>query len=145
MHNFRYIWLVGLGITFLVIGVPIALFAAPGGPQDHDPWAYLPIYSQHTDHSQLITASELTSGPEVTQTCLTCHAEAGEQMLHSVHFRWRGEPVLLPGRDEPVSIGKANVLNNFCLGIQSNEVSCSRCHAGYGWEDRKSTRLNSSH
>lgn len=134
MHNFRYIWLVGLGITFLVIGVPIALFAAPGGPQEHDPWAYLPIYSQHTDHSMLITASELTSGPEVTRTCLTCHADAGEQMLHSVHFLWRGEPVLLPGRDEPVSLGKANVLNNFCLGIQSNEVSCTRCHAGYGWD-----------
>ena len=42
---------------------------------------------------------------------------------------------MLPGRDELVTVGKKNQLNNFCIGIQSNWTGCTRCHAGYGWED----------
>ena len=41
----------------------------------------------------------------------------------------------LPGRAEPVTIGKKNQINNFCIGIQSNWPSCTSCHAGYGWTD----------
>jgi octaheme c-type cytochrome (tetrathionate reductase family) len=134
MRGFRYIWLAGLGATLIVIAVPILLFASPSTAITINPWDSLPVYPQHTDHSALITVSELTTGPDVTRTCLSCHEDAGEQMLHSVHFQWKGEPVILPGRDEPVAIGKLNVLNNFCLGIRSNEVSCTRCHAGYGWD-----------
>ncbi|HRL13346.1 MAG TPA: hypothetical protein PKX07_15795, partial [Aggregatilineales bacterium] len=135
MRGFRYIWLAGLGATLIVIAVPILMFASPSTAITINPWDSLPVYPQHTDHSALITVSELTTGPDVTRTCLSCHEDAGEQMLHSVHFQWKGEPVTLPGRDELVAIGKLNVLNNFCLGIRSNEVSCTRCHAGYGWDN----------
>lgn len=134
MRSFRYIWLVGLAVTVLVIAVPIVLATRPVSQPIKDPWSALPTYPQHTDHSALIPDVPLTTGPDVTRVCLSCHAEAGEQVLQSVHFRWRGEPVLLPGRTEPVSIGKANVLNNFCLGIRSNETRCTACHAGYGWD-----------
>jgi octaheme c-type cytochrome (tetrathionate reductase family) len=42
--------------------------------------------------------------------------------------------VQVDGRPEPVEIGKSNVLNNFCIGIQSNWEGCTSCHAGYGWD-----------
>ena len=35
------------------------------------------------------------------------------------------------------TIGKKNILNNFCIGISSNEESCNKCHAGYNWTDAK--------
>jgi octaheme c-type cytochrome (tetrathionate reductase family) len=75
------------------------------------------------------------NGSEVTAACLACHEEAGQEMLTSVHFTWESEPILLPGRDEPVTIGKKNQINNFCIGIQGNWTGCTRCHAGYGWSD----------
>jgi octaheme c-type cytochrome (tetrathionate reductase family) len=42
---------------------------------------------------------------------------------------------MVAGRDEPISTGKKNTINNFCIGIQSNWPGCTSCHAGYGWED----------
>ena len=32
-------------------------------------------------------------------------------------------------------IGKRNLLNNFCISIESNWPRCTSCHAGYGWKD----------
>jgi octaheme c-type cytochrome (tetrathionate reductase family) len=134
MRDFKYIWLAGLGTTLLTIAIPIWLFALPLTPPRDDPWAGVPQRAAHTDHSTLITAP-LTTGPEVTRLCLTCHADAAAQVQHTSHWLWQSEPVLLEGRDEPVAIGKANLLNNFCIGVQSNWASCTRCHTGYGWGD----------
>ena len=55
--------------------------------------------------------------------------------MHTTHWTWASQPVEVAWRDEPVSTGKANVLNNFCIGIQSNWTGCTKCHAGYGWSD----------
>lgn len=75
------------------------------------------------------------TGSDVTRACLECHEDAGEEMLHSEHWLWENPPVEVEGHDEPVALGKKNSLNNFCLGIQGNEATCTSCHAGYGWED----------
>jgi octaheme c-type cytochrome (tetrathionate reductase family) len=32
-------------------------------------------------------------------------------------------------------MGKKNVINNFCISVQSNWTGCTSCHVGYGWED----------
>jgi octaheme c-type cytochrome (tetrathionate reductase family) len=32
-------------------------------------------------------------------------------------------------------MGKKNVINNFCISVQSNWSGCTSCHVGYGWED----------
>jgi octaheme c-type cytochrome (tetrathionate reductase family) len=34
-----------------------------------------------------------------------------------------------------VQIGKRNLINNFCISVTGNNVSCMKCHAGYGWAD----------
>ncbi len=71
----------------------------------------------------------------MTKACLDCHEDAAHQVTQTVHWTWESPPVLLEGRDEPVTIGKKNSINNFCIGIQGNWTGCTRCHAGYGWED----------
>lgn len=37
----------------------------------------------------------------------------------------------------PTRIGKKNLVNNFCIATPGNEVSCMKCHAGYGWSDQQ--------
>lgn len=89
------------------------------------------------DHSRF---SELkgpfASGPAVTRACLRCHEEAGRQIQGTVHWLWLDEPERMEGRAAPVRLGKADVLNNFCIGVRSNEGHCAECHIGFGWEGK---------
>lgn len=130
----KYIWVVGLIVTLLVVAVPVALVLGEDDELPTDPWAGVPEHVPPVDHSSLLSGP-FTTGEEVTRACLECHEEAGQEMLESVHFTWESEPVMLPGRNEAVTIGKKNQINNFCIGIQGNWASCTSCHAGYGWED----------
>ena len=83
------------------------------------------------DHSKFpILQRDFTSGPEVTAACLTCHTEADDQMMHSIHFKWTF--------DNPRTgqhLGKSVVVNSFCGNVAGNEPRCTSCHAGYGWDD----------
>lgn len=83
------------------------------------------------DHSKFpILQRDFTSGPEVTTACLSCHTEADDQMMHSIHFKWKF--------DNPRTgqqLGKSVVVNSFCGNVAGNEPRCTSCHAGYGWED----------
>jgi len=99
----------------------------------------LPPKKSHTDHSGMMKGP-FADGPSVTRACLTCHPAAGQQMLHSEHFTWLGESAMVPGKggpghESPQRIGKRNLINNFCLTIESNWPRCTNCHAGYGWKD----------
>ena len=134
LRNFRFIWAVGMIVTGLIMVTPIVLFAFNDGHDAGDPWEFVAEGSEAIDHSALLQGP-FETGSDVTRACLGCHEDAASDVMQTSHWLWRGEPVLLEGRDEPVSIGKANLLNNFCIGIQSNWQGCSRCHAGYGWED----------
>lgn len=89
-----------------------------------------------TDHSHMIHGP-FEDGPSVTKTCLGCHPEAGEEMMSSVHWEWLGKPVDIPGKEEPVRIGKKNLINNFCISTTNNESKCTACHAGYGWTEEE--------
>ncbi len=134
MKNFKYTWLLGLIVTLLLIIVPIFLFASREAEAVDEPWSAVPLRPPHTDHSELMKGPYET-GQDVTEACLECHEDAGNEMIQTVHWKWEGDPVLLPGRDEPVTIGKKNQINNFCIGIQGNWTGCTRCHTGYGWDD----------
>ncbi len=134
MNMQRLIPLLGLiGTTAIIAGTILLATASAGLPSD-DPWAYVPQRATHTDHSDLLQGP-FTTGQEVTAACMTCHEDAAHQVMQTTHWTWQSEPVEVAWRDEPVSIGKANTLNNFCIGIQSNWPGCTRCHAGYGWTD----------
>jgi octaheme c-type cytochrome (tetrathionate reductase family) len=134
MKNFKYAWLFGLAATILIISAPILAFVTPDEDPPDDPWAGVPVRAPHVDHTQLMPGPYET-GPDVTRACLECHEDAAHDVAQTTHWTWESEPVMLPGRDEPVTIGKKNSINNFCIGIQGNWTGCTRCHAGYGWED----------
>lgn len=134
MNKQRYIWIFGLLGTIAIIGGTLLLLAVPNATNSDDPWINVPIKTAHTDHSDLINVS-LESGPDATKLCLTCHEDASHEVMQTNHWTWQAPPVEVSWRDEPVSVGKANTINNFCIGVQSNIEGCSRCHSGYGWVD----------
>jgi octaheme c-type cytochrome (tetrathionate reductase family) len=129
----RYQWLLGLGATVILVAVPLAIFLPRGEAETDDPSRQVPVRRPHTDHTPLLTGP-YASGSEVTLACLECHPEAAKEMMQTVHWTWESKPYQLPDRDQPVTIGKKNQLNNFCIGIQSNWEGCTSCHAGYGWD-----------
>jgi octaheme c-type cytochrome (tetrathionate reductase family) len=88
----------------------------------------------HLDHGPLFDRS-FADARAVTRRCLDCHGDAAGQVMRTSHWTWLGREVGVPGHDGTMRIGKRNLLNNFCLGIQGNWPSCTRCHAGYGWRD----------
>ncbi|MGB5641577.1 MAG: tetrathionate reductase family octaheme c-type cytochrome [Gammaproteobacteria bacterium] len=88
----------------------------------------------HTDHSDFFH-EPFADGPAVTRACLECHQDSAQQVMQTAHWNWQGEEVMIPGHDQPLRIGKRNVINNFCIGVQSNWPACTTCHIGYGWDD----------
>jgi octaheme c-type cytochrome (tetrathionate reductase family) len=138
MESSRYGWIAGLVLIIALIAVPVWYNTRPAeaveGQVIDTPWDFVPRRAAPVDHSSLFE-QPLATGQDVTRACLACHEDAAEQVIHTVHWRWQADPVMMKGRDEPVSVGKKNAINNFCIGIQGNWASCTSCHAGYGWED----------
>jgi octaheme c-type cytochrome (tetrathionate reductase family) len=86
------------------------------------------------DHARLPALQrEFASGPEVTDACLSCHTERGGEVMASSHWNWTRREYI-PGRGIH-TVGKRNILNNFCIGVSSNLEGCDSCHAGYGLVD----------
>ncbi len=73
---------------------------------------------------------EFSTPQEVTETCISCHTERHKEVMNSAHWNWE-RIGYIEGRGIAAA-GKKNVLNNFCLGAQSNELSCAKCHIGFG-------------
>ncbi len=89
---------------------------APEAPQDHSKFKQL--------------QGPFTSGPQVTQACLSCHTDAAKQVMATSHWTWK---VWDPKTHQ--MLGKNHVYNNFCVSPISNEQFCTVCHAGYGSTD----------
>jgi octaheme c-type cytochrome (tetrathionate reductase family) len=135
MKDFKYIWILGLAVTALIVVVPILLFVTNETQAIDSPWDNVPNrIVPPTNHSDLMTGPYET-GSDVTVACLNCHEDAAFDIMQTTHWTWESKPVEVEGRDQPISVGKANSINNFCIGIQSNWTGCTRCHAGYGWDD----------
>lgn len=129
-------WLPGLVAILFLIGVPVWYFTSSPDTNLDTPWEKMPRRAEHVDHGHLFDAlGELKTGPEVTAACLSCHEDAGEQMLKTAHWKWESEPTEIEGREGLFTTGKKKSINNFCIGIRGNWASCTSCHAGYGWDD----------
>lgn len=129
-----YVWLTGLLVTAAVIALPIFYFAPQPVVAKDNPRTSLPQHTTHVSHVDLMPGPYAT-GQEVTQACLKCHADAATQVMGTTHWTWESEPFTVTGRTEPVTIGKINQINNFCISAQGNQKSCTSCHTGYGWEE----------
>jgi octaheme c-type cytochrome (tetrathionate reductase family) len=133
-------WLIRLAIGFL-LSLPSGALAqvqvldenqAPGramaqqATKGREVW----ITADHAQHPVL--KKEFKSGPEVTESCLSCHELAAGQFQKTIHWTWRA-----PDIDPAQRVGKGGLsMNNFCINVQSNEPRCTSCHAGYGWKDK---------
>lgn len=73
---------------------------------------------------------EFQSGSEVTAACLTCHSGVAQEVMQTTHWTWEFESPI-----DGELLGKKNVINNYSMGIASNEPLCTSCHTGFGWED----------
>ncbi len=133
MEQKTRVWMFGLLATVTVIAAPIVLLLPNEPLSSDDPWANVPETRIPTDHSNLLEGPYET-GQEVTAACLVCHEEAAHEVGQTVHWNWVGDPVEIEGFEEPIAIGKKNLINNFCIGVQSNWEGCTSCHAGYGWD-----------
>lgn len=125
--------------TYFAWMVAVGLFADIGctgkAPSTHDdPWAHVPKPPKHLDHGPFYN-EPCDDASAVTKSCLKCHPNAAKDVMATSHWTWKGEHVHVPGHDEDIQIGKANLINNFCIGVQPNIESCSSCHTGYGWTD----------
>lgn len=88
------------------------------------------------DHSKFPQLKKrFTTPQQVTAECIECHTERHKEVMQSSHWNWEREEYI-EGRGIRY-IGKKNILNNFCIGISTNEQSCNKCHIGYGWGDKK--------
>jgi hypothetical protein len=64
------------------------------------------------DHKELIHLAANPQPSQVTSECLRCHKTAGEDMLHSAHWLWKGpSPYTLKHRKE-VALGKGTIATN---------------------------------
>lgn len=131
----RYIWIIGLVATLLAVLVPLAIFWPRSAAAGDDPWAKVPTHKPHTPHTDIIKGPFETP-QEVTRACLDCHPEAATQVMATTHWTWQSKPFDVPWRDEPVTIGKINQLNNFCIGAWGNQKTCMTCHIGYDWQEK---------
>jgi octaheme c-type cytochrome (tetrathionate reductase family) len=134
MEKPKHSWLLGLGFLLLIFIIPIIIFLPKTPKPKENPWIDINKKRAHLDHSPFFKEA-FQKPQDVTRACLECHPNAAKDLMKTAHWKWEGDPVIVPGHEKPMKIGKKNLLNNFCIGIQGNWGSCSSCHAGYGWGD----------
>ncbi len=81
-----------------------------------------------------VLKQEFDDAHQVTEACLSCHNSRGAELMATSHWKWQRNDTIA-GKGE-VALGKKNILNNFCIGVSGSEGTCTRCHIGYGWEDK---------
>ncbi len=131
-------WIFGLIVIGLLVLVPF-LYLQPRNTQSRDATRHIPAKSAHVDHHDIVKGVFKT-GQDVTRACLVCHKDAATELMKTTHWTWESKAVTVPWRKGPVTIGKINQINNFCIGAQGNENKCMACHAGYGWEAGKAAQ-----
>lgn len=131
-------WIFGLIAIGLLVLIPF-LYLQPRKTQAPDAAAHVPVKRAHVDHRDIVKGV-FKSGQDVTRACLACHKDAAAELMKTTHWTWESEAFDVPWREDPVTIGKINQINNFCIGTQGNENKCMACHAGYGWEAGKAAQ-----
>lgn len=87
------------------------------------------------DHSKFaILQKKFKTPQDMTKACLSCHNGRGKEFMKTPHWLWLQKDTI-PGRGV-FNLGKRDLLNDFCIGVNSNENLCSMCHAGYGYSNK---------
>lgn len=86
------------------------------------------IVKNHQNYE--ILQQEFKTPQEVTKACISCHTDRHNEVMASAHWNW--DRISYVQGKGLYSVGKKNVLNNFCISVGSNEQLCSSCHTGFG-------------
>jgi len=83
--------------------------------------------------------AENVSGPfetvqEVTEECLMCHDDTGEQVLQSNHWNWLSSNVALIEYSS-AEAGNFIPVNNFCVNVAGEGSQCITCHLPFSGAD----------
>jgi octaheme c-type cytochrome (tetrathionate reductase family) len=74
-----------------------------------------------------------------TELCLVCHQPENDlgdpagELMSSVHWTWMHTNA--PAGHAAQVMGKRNIINNYCITVDSNEPRCTSCHIGSGWRN----------
>jgi octaheme c-type cytochrome (tetrathionate reductase family) len=85
------------------------------------------------NHSQYFE-EPFKSPQEVTETCLMCHEGVDKDIMKTRHWNWKGNS-FTNSNGKQVTVGKQNIINNFCVALPSNWPRCTSCHISYGWKN----------
>jgi octaheme c-type cytochrome (tetrathionate reductase family) len=86
------------------------------------------------DHSKFAVLQKKFKTPqEVTKTCISCHTERHKEVMATSHWQWERPDYI--ARKGIVYLGKRNIINNFCIGVQTSVKSCAKCHIGYDMKE----------
>ncbi|WP_088654459.1 tetrathionate reductase family octaheme c-type cytochrome [Geofilum rhodophaeum] len=128
-----------IALVLVLFVMAVHLFHRPPMPnltqlQLQQTYSVKPIASvDHTRFEEL--QKEFATPQEVTEACIACHNERHKEVMASNHWNWE-RISYVEGRGIE-RMGKQNVLNNFCIGTNSNQQSCARCHIGFGMSNNR--------
>ena len=129
-----------LTLTFLgliVISFVIVIRSSTYNPPQVDDLRekYKVRASSNADHSKFAILNKKFQSPQqVTAACISCHTGRHKEVMNSSHWNWE-RPEYIEGKGI-VYLGKKNAVNNFCIGTQTNEQACAKCHIGFGMSDK---------
>ncbi len=126
-------------ITTIVILIGINLLHHPQ-PENYALYQLKQKYAISTtssvDHSQFDALQKNFKSPQdVTEACLSCHNKRHEEIINSSHWNW--DRTSYEEGKGITKVGKKNALNNFCIGANTNEQACAKCHIGFGMGNDK--------
>ncbi len=127
MKSFLKSWPLFLSLSLIGVLMFSTWSIVNRAPKRPSPWLEVKKDRAHVDHSAFFK-DKISSPQEVTKKCLECHKDAAKEVHQTAHWNWA---------DKVHGLGKTNLVNNFCMGIEGNWPACTKCHVGYGWSDKK--------
>jgi len=67
---------------------------------------------QASDHGDYVSGS-YTDARSVTEDCISCHREQGDDFMKTAHWLWKGPTPFLVGHENDTGIGKESLMNNY--------------------------------
>ncbi len=135
MRNFALALALGFSVALVYVLLPPATHEVPELATLKE--KYSTRHTASVDHTKFPVLRKRFARPQdVTTACISCHTERHLEVMRSSHWNWE-RLEYIEGKGIR-SVGKRNILNNFCIGITGNEQSCTRCHIGYGWSNDSS-------
>ncbi len=71
---------------------------------------------------------------QITEECLMCHEDAGDEVLQSNHWNWLSSNIV--DSNLIFNNGEKHIpVNNFCIAVTGNSAPCITCHLPFSGKD----------